>query len=558
MDVLNTAFAQIADLFKSMTPGARLTAGLLLVVVVVSLAYLFNHQLAGGDADLLGGQPFTAGEMSAMEAAFGKAGLNGYTIVGSRIRVPAGQKAAYMAALVDHGALPAHFGDYLTNAMSKVGPFSSRQQQEELLKIAKQQELASIILSMDGIEKASVQYDVQKKTGFRQNLLASASVSVKRHGMLALEERQVPMIRHLVAGAFAGLAPDDVSVIDLNGRTYSRRSGEGLGSASEDPFVTRMKEYQAMYEAQIHNALSYVPGVTVTANVELNKELSTKQEKDMFDPKQVAVLRSVEESTTNTTEPANAGGGRPGLEAQGPNQPARLAGASGGTKSSEDHSSTEVQNAPSHDRTLTELAGLTPRRVSAVIGVPTTYFEQVWRQRNPTPAGEAPKTPDKGALDVIQKEETEKLRTFVTNLLPQPTTPAEYPLPQVTVTSFSHVITETDPGPPLVDKAVAWLGNYWTTLGTIGLVLMSLLMIRSLISAPVAVASDLPSILPQAVASTPVETGSAAPDDGQKSKSRWRRKLGAGSNMREELAEIVREDPDTAANILRGWIGSAS
>ena len=346
MDVLNKSLAQINDLFKSMTPGARLTAGLLLIVVVVSLAYLFNHQLAGGDADLLGGQPFTAGEMSAMEAAFGKAGLNGYTIVGNRIRVPAGQKAAYMAALVDHGALPAHFGDYLTSAMSKVGPFSSRQQQEELLKIAKQQELASIILSMDGIEKASVQYDAQKKTGFRQNSLASASVSVKRHGMLPLEEKQVPMIRHLVAGAFAGLAPEDVSVIDLNGRTYSRRSGDGLGSASEDPFVTRMKEYQAMYEAQIHNALSYVPGITVTANVELNKELSTKKEKELFDPKQVAVLRQVEETTTNTTEPASAGGGRPGMEAQGPNQPARLAASGGGNKSSEDQSSTEVQNAP--------------------------------------------------------------------------------------------------------------------------------------------------------------------------------------------------------------------
>ena len=396
MDVLNKALAQINDLFKSMTPGARLTAGLLLCVVVVSLAYLFNHQMSGGDSDLLGGQPFTAGEMSSMEAAFGKAGLNGYTVVGNRIRVPAGQKAAYMAALVDHGALPAHFGDYLGNAMDKVNAFTSRQQQEEMLKIAKQRELTSIILSMQGIDKASVQYDVQKKTGFRQSSLASASVSVKRYGMLPLEEKQVPMIRALVAGAFAGLAPEDVSVIDLNGRTYSRRSGDGLSSALEDPFVTRMREYQAMYEAQIHNALSYVPGVTVTANVELNKELSTKQESEKFDPKQVAVLRQVEESTNNTTEPANPGGGRPGLEAQGPNQPARLAAGGGGTKSTEDHSTTEVQNAPSHDRTLTELAGLTPRRVSAVIGVPTSYFEQVWRQRNPPAAGEAPKTPDKG------------------------------------------------------------------------------------------------------------------------------------------------------------------
>ena len=95
MDVLNKAMAQINDLFRSMTPAARIMSGLLLAVVVISLAYLFNHQIAGGDAVLLGGQPFTAAEMSAMEAAFGKAGLNGYSVVGSRIHVPAGQKSAY-------------------------------------------------------------------------------------------------------------------------------------------------------------------------------------------------------------------------------------------------------------------------------------------------------------------------------------------------------------------------------------------------------------------------------------------------------------------------------
>ena len=47
MDFLNKAFAQVADLFRSMTPGARLTAGLLLVVVVVSVGYLFTHEMSG-------------------------------------------------------------------------------------------------------------------------------------------------------------------------------------------------------------------------------------------------------------------------------------------------------------------------------------------------------------------------------------------------------------------------------------------------------------------------------------------------------------------------------
>ena len=45
MDFLNKAFAQLSDLFRSMTPAARITAGLLLAVVVVSLVYLFRYQV---------------------------------------------------------------------------------------------------------------------------------------------------------------------------------------------------------------------------------------------------------------------------------------------------------------------------------------------------------------------------------------------------------------------------------------------------------------------------------------------------------------------------------
>ena len=82
MDFLNKAFAQVADLFRSMTPGARLTAGLLLIVVVVSLGYLFTHDMSGPSADLMHGVPIPPGQMSAMEAAFGKAKLTGYKIDG--------------------------------------------------------------------------------------------------------------------------------------------------------------------------------------------------------------------------------------------------------------------------------------------------------------------------------------------------------------------------------------------------------------------------------------------------------------------------------------------
>ena len=59
----------------------------------------------------------------------------------------------------------------------------------------------------------------------------------------------------------------------------------------------------------------------------------------------------------------------------------------GGNSSEGTTNETDVTNAANHDSTYTELAGLTPKRVSVSIGVPTTYFEKIWEQRNPPADG---------------------------------------------------------------------------------------------------------------------------------------------------------------------------
>src|SRR5688500_5964225 len=109
MDFLNKSFAQVSELFRSMTPGARLTAGLLLAIVVVSMGYLFRQGAAGPDAYLFGGEPLPEGQLTRVEAAIAQAGLSGYVREGNRIRVPAGQQATYLAAVADKDALPPNF-----------------------------------------------------------------------------------------------------------------------------------------------------------------------------------------------------------------------------------------------------------------------------------------------------------------------------------------------------------------------------------------------------------------------------------------------------------------
>ena len=112
---------------------------------------------------LMAGQQFSPAELNAMEAAFGKANLSGWTIDGGRIRIPSGQRGAFMGALADSPALPSEFGSHLRKALDQGGLFVSRKEREERLKIATQEELADILRNMKGIEKASVIYDVAKK-----------------------------------------------------------------------------------------------------------------------------------------------------------------------------------------------------------------------------------------------------------------------------------------------------------------------------------------------------------------------------------------------------------
>ncbi len=65
-----------------------------------------NDEAAQASVDLFGGVPIVAADLPAMEAAFAKAGLGGYEIKGTTIRVPARRRAAYLATLADAGILP--------------------------------------------------------------------------------------------------------------------------------------------------------------------------------------------------------------------------------------------------------------------------------------------------------------------------------------------------------------------------------------------------------------------------------------------------------------------
>lgn len=556
MDFLNKAFAQLRDLFLSMTPGARITSALLLVAIVVSLGYLFLSQGTGGGTYLMNGEPFPSELLPTMEAAFAKAGLSEYEIDGNRVRVPRGRQADYMGALADESALPPNFGSALDEALSNSNVFESSKDKQERLKIAKQKELSRILGSMDGIESAAVLYDIKEGTGFGKPRIATASVTVKAIGGRQLDEETVEKVRYTVASAVAELKPTDVTVSDRNGRVWFRGSSGG-GSALDDEYAVRKRMYERDWKVKIETALSLIPNVVATPNVELERVLSHRTETLKHDPKPIAV-QSTEKSVTRSSEGAGPEG-RPGYVAQG-NTPQALTPArssASGSREEEEESQSETLNAISGTKEYQEDVGLTPTRVTVTVSIPRSYFERLWRDRNPVAEGDPPKDPAPADIDKIRDEETLKIRDHVATLLPMPEGVAD-PTALVKVTEFQDVIPPEIPQPGVAENALAWLGESWSTLGIIGLSLFSLMMLRSMLRGAPAPASSKAESGSPSVVSKRIGAEEEAEDEDETERQRRLQRFAGGLSLRDELTELVQEDPEAAANVLRNWIGTPS
>ncbi|MGD0517641.1 MAG: hypothetical protein ABSA26_08910 [Thermoguttaceae bacterium] len=551
MDFLNKAFTQVVDLFRSMTPGARLTAGLLLIVVVISLGYLFTHDMSGPSGDLMHGVPISASQLPAMEAAFGKAKLTGYKIDGTQIRVPHGQEAVYMAALADSKALPVDFSTVMDEESNNSSFFETEKDREQRRKNTKEKKMGLVISVMHGIERATVIYDSDTKGGLNREKIFKASVAVKPIGSEQLDADQVFNIRHFVAGGIAGLKSEDVTVSDLNGRT-SYGNPENGGGAEDNLYVSLKRTYERDLKAKIFNALSYIPNVTVEPTVTLDTNKNSREHIVKRDSKTTTVRES--NQSTSRTQDSGGPSGRPGYAGQQPPNTAAALGSNsaGGSKEEEEQSKSDIVSLPSGSETEIEKVGLTPKSAKVSIGIPVSYFKSVWQQRNPAKDGKEQKEPDQAAIDQIRIEVTEMVRKHVAPLLPQ-TEGVTDPTECVTVSAFQPIPGKEIPAPGAAQTALAWLGEYWSMLGMIGVAIMSLLMLRSLIrSAP-----PMPETHAMPKIANTADNEEQPPESAAPAASRLRR-FTSGPSLIDDLSEMVKEDPDTAANILRGWISSTS
>ncbi len=237
-------------------------------------AWLLRDRPISEEVELLPGTVLPSSEMAIVEAAFDRAQLTDHRTEDGRVWVPRPRQSAYMRALVDAEALPREFGSSLRRALERNSPWQSRAVQEEMLRVAVQEELAHVICSMPGIERAAVLSDVEARSaagGLGSPLQRTASVNIRTQAGVELEPARVEAIRVLVAASIAGLEAEQVAVTDLrSGRVFAgpvTTADPAAELAAVDPALARRIAHERHLAAKLRQALAYVKGAIVEVTV---------------------------------------------------------------------------------------------------------------------------------------------------------------------------------------------------------------------------------------------------------------------------------------------------
>lgn len=551
MDFLNKSIAQMSELFRSMTPGARVTAGLLLAVVVVSVGYMFRQSAAGPDAYLFGGEALPDGQLTRIEGAMAQAGLSGYFREGNRIRVPAIEQAKYLAAVADAGALPQNFDTILENAVEKGSPWESAAQQRERIKVAKQRTLSDIVRAMYWVDDAVVLYDAQHSRELGRltpTTRMTASVNVQPMVGETLDPRRAKMLQKLVA-ASVNMKPENVTVTNLGDGGAYGAGGDIPPEIFESEYYQTKIAYELQKRESIMNHLRHIPGVRVEVNAELND--TSEELAVVIKPDPKGTPQRELEVREKSVQSGGGTAGQPGPTVQGPNRQPPVAAAEHKNETINETIETDSLVGRTESRTLK--AGYTPKEVWATVSIPSTYVAEVWKSRNP----EATESPKREDLLPVQDEVIAGIENIVEPLVRLQVNKGQTTYKYVRVVVLDSLPAPTLEGPTMVDNAMAWAGRSWSTLAMLGVALFSLLVLRNVVKGGVPGDSAAAAAAPALTLHADEPSPNGAANEEEPEEVRPRLRLKKGKSLKDDLVEIVREDPDAAADILRSWIGKA-
>ena len=539
MELLKQSTGQAREALTALTPLSRIIAVVMILLVLIGSAFIMRSSSTVSHELLFGGRLLVDHELDAIELAFSRAGLNAWQRAGRQIQIPKDKKAEYLAALKETSSLPFTLRNPMQEAMEASNLFDSSALRDAREMLAKEQDLGMKIAAFSDVQWASVDYDEGEKRGLSSTRQQSASVLVVPENDRPLGRSRINSIEQLVRGSFAGLQSENIVVIDAN--ATSEEAGW-----DEDPLLRKQKEAEARIEQKLIDLLAGFPAkIAVSAQIDPTMDMER------------AVLR-VESDTVHLVKPRTL------VDVMGDTR--SLLGARSdqasviGTRSVSINRSEEViekDSAPSiiqdQKYEASRLASLQVKSVRVSVGLPTSYYEQLYAQeysrQNPTIGQEGVPTIAEADLEKLRTKTKSIIQTAVAVLLPEQ--PSGY-----SATSLVEVWDYIDfPATKMESEQdsqaiLGWLAKSWQTVLLVSVVVLalwsSLGFVRS--NRLKGQSADL-QLSDRDEISTSIFPNQGQAVDGPARQAR---------SIERDLSAAFETDPETGANVIRQWMNPAA
>jgi flagellar M-ring protein FliF len=273
-DRLPAPVRRITGAFKSFTPGQKAVTITAVIALVIG-GYFFATWASKPSYSILFNNLSTK-DASAIVDSLQKSGTK-YELAndGQTILVPQDQVNSLRLSLSGQG-LPGDAGTGYA-LLDQQGITTSDFMQHTNYQRALEGELAKTIGSIDGVEAATVHLVLPQKDVFADNQdQPTASVLVASSPSQPLSSQQVQAIVHLVASSVEGLDPTQVTVAGADGKILSTGGGADVGTAGDNSYEAQTVAFQNRMNTSLQNMLDNVVGpghavVTTTAQLDFDQ-----------------------------------------------------------------------------------------------------------------------------------------------------------------------------------------------------------------------------------------------------------------------------------------------
>jgi flagellar M-ring protein FliF len=573
---LRQLYARLKDLYLSMTLGNRIVATLLMATLLSSLGYLIVGSIkpvdpASKTIKLYDGHRFDPNDKRAAENAIAEAKLKGHQWIGDQLQVPIEKQHAFVAVLAAKN-VPSQTGLSRLETVLSLNPWQNAKMMDQKMMTAKEVDTADSIKMIPGIATAKV--FTNKRPAWERNVWARTQISSVGVYIEAIENRPlgpdtIAAIGGIVTAAFGITNHKEIRIVD----TKHSRSYDGLGeeiSATQSEYQRHQKRYQDEWNTKIYEHMPNIDGLKVQTTV----MLTTYREQQLFDvehrkPTQLVTHTMgydfLKEGFDRFFRPGQiAQFSRPLIDPIGDYSPR--------DKTQEHRNESEITNALPGVETKTEELPYIPLQIKASIQIPREHILALWRQRNRS-YGTPDAKPTKEELDDIEAEITLTNKRSIAKLLETYRVSNKTDPMELVEITYYDLIRPEDVELTAWEKFLQFLKEHWQDICLMSLVFSGLVVLY-LISKP----QKPDNIMIYEGLETPLEAIDARLAEKRRLEEEARRlaeeaaaaveeeiefenslgELGSLRSLRDEIAELIRNNPEAAAAIIRQWIGNVA